>query len=110
MTGRDKVVGVEDAVATILSGDTIVTGGFVGSGFPEYLAVALERRFLDTGAPAGLDLIFAAGQGDGGDGVSITSPTPEWFGESSAGTGRWLRDSASSPSPTRSRRTACHSD
>jgi propionate CoA-transferase len=66
MTGRDKVIGVEDAIETILPGDTIVTGGFVGSGFPEHLAVALERRFLETGTPAGLDLIFAAGQGDGG--------------------------------------------
>jgi propionate CoA-transferase len=64
--GRDKVIGVEDAIATIASEDTVVTGGFVGSGFPEHLAVALERRFLETGAPAQLDLIFAAGQGDGG--------------------------------------------
>jgi Coenzyme A transferase len=65
MTGRDKVIGVDEAIATIVSGDTIVTGGFVGSGFPEHLAVALEQRFLQTGAPADLDLIFAAGQGDG---------------------------------------------
>ena len=65
MTVRNKVISADDAIEVVLSGDTVVTGGFVGSGFPEHLAVALERRFLATGAPADLDLIFAAGQGDG---------------------------------------------
>jgi propionate CoA-transferase len=62
---RNKIVGVEDAMKVILPGDTIATGGFVGIGFPEHLAAALERRFLETGGPRDLDLIFAAGQGDG---------------------------------------------
>ena len=63
--GRDKVITADEAMQVILSGDTIATGGFVGIGFPEHLAAALERRFLDTGEPARLTLIFAAGQGDG---------------------------------------------
>ena len=62
---RDKVITADEAMQVILSGDTIATGGFVGIGFPEHLAVALERRFLDTGEPGRLTLIFAAGQGDG---------------------------------------------
>jgi propionate CoA-transferase len=62
---REKIVSADEAVEVVLSGDTIVTGGFVGIGFPEHLASALEQRFLTTGAPANLTLMFAAGQGDG---------------------------------------------
>ena len=52
--GRDKVITADEAMQVILSGDTIATGGFVGIGFPEHLAVALERRFLETGEPGRL--------------------------------------------------------
>src|SRR6476659_9478447 len=62
---RDKIIGAADAVEVVLSGDTVVTGGFVGIGFPEHLAKALEQRFLANGEPSTLTLIFAAGQGDG---------------------------------------------
>ena len=62
---RSKQVSAQDAVALVSSGDTVATGGFVGNGFPEGLAVALKERFLETGEPRDLTLIYAAGQGDG---------------------------------------------
>ena len=61
----DKVVTAAEAVAAIKDGDMIATGGFVGNGFAEYLAIALEERFRHTGTPRGIGLIYAAGQGDG---------------------------------------------
>ena len=62
---RNKVVSLAEAVALIRGGDTICTSGFVGIGTPDELLAALERRFLETGEPRNLTLVFAAGQGDG---------------------------------------------
>jgi propionate CoA-transferase len=63
---RNKIVSADAAAQIVLDGDTVTTGGFVGIGFAEELAVALERRFQATGSPRDLTLIYAAGQGDGG--------------------------------------------
>jgi propionate CoA-transferase len=66
-TRKGKVVTAAEAVRLIHDGDTLATGGFVGIGFAEALAVALKERFAVTGKPTGLTLIYAAGQGDGGE-------------------------------------------
>ena len=62
---RNKVVSAAEAAALIKDGDTLTTSGFVGIGVPDELLAAIETRFLETGHPRDLSLVFAAGQGDG---------------------------------------------
>ena len=70
-----KIMPAVDAVRLIRDGDTIATGGFVGIGFAEEIAVALEELYVSTderflqavGKPRNLTLVYAAGQGDGHD-------------------------------------------
>ncbi|SAK47264.1 3-oxoadipate CoA-succinyl transferase subunit alpha [Caballeronia arationis] len=67
---RGKIVSAREAVRLIRSGNTIATSGFVGIGFAEAVAVALEERFLEGDSAGGealadLTLVYAAGQGDG---------------------------------------------
>lgn len=73
--GEGKIVAAQEAVRLIRDGDTVATSGFVGIGFAEGIAVALEELFLSTeeeylqslGKPRNLTLVYAAGQGDGKD-------------------------------------------
>lgn len=62
---KSKVVTAKEAAAQIKDGATVATGGFVGNGFAEEIAVAVEDHFLETGMPRDLTLMYAAGQGDG---------------------------------------------
>jgi len=72
---QGKVMTAREAVQLIGDGDTVATGGFVGIGFAENIAIALEELFLEnnqqkTASPVGprnLTLVYAAGQGDGQD-------------------------------------------
>jgi propionate CoA-transferase len=64
---KNKIVSAADAIAIIRDGDTIAVSGFVGTGTPDELIVELEKRFLETGHPRDLTLVFAAAPGDGKD-------------------------------------------
>ena len=101
-----KIVSAHEAVRLIRAGDTVATGGFVGIGFAEGLAVALEEAFLasdatpdgagsvvDTGyagmgRPRDLTLVYAAGQGDG-KAPRPQSPGPRRPGASRVIGGHW---------------------
>lgn len=70
---KGKIVTAAEAVMLIRDGDTVATGGFVGIGFAEEIAIALEELYLSNegdapytqGKPRNLTLVYAAGQGDG---------------------------------------------
>lgn len=66
-----KIITAQEAAQLVKDGDVVTTNGFVGSGQPEALTSALEERFLNTGSPRDLTLIYAASQGNtdgrGGD-------------------------------------------
>ncbi len=75
LSEKGKVVTAAEAVRLIRNGDTVATGGFVGIGFAEEIAVALEAHYLERESdapyaqdkPGNLTLVYAAGQGDGKD-------------------------------------------
>lgn len=60
-----QIMTAREAADLIQDGDTVAVGGFVGSAHPEELSLTIEQRFLETGTPRDLTLVYAAGQGDG---------------------------------------------
>ena len=98
---RDKVVTAAEAVRLIHDGDWVVVEGFVGQCFAEELTLALEQRFLLTGAPRDLGLVFtvASGNRQGRWSTSAsTPPTPggRTFSRRCSGA-RWPRPNAPVP-------------
>ncbi|MGA2551453.1 MAG: CoA-transferase [Burkholderiaceae bacterium] len=59
-----QVVTAAEAASLIASGAFVGCAGFVGVGHAEAVTSALEERFLQTGSPRDLTLVFSAGQGD----------------------------------------------
>lgn len=59
-----KQISAQQAAELIQDHATLVTGGFIGIGFAEGIAKAIEQRFTDQQHPRGLTLVYAAGQGD----------------------------------------------
>ena len=51
---KGKIVTAAEAVRLIRDGDTVATGGFVGIGFAEEIALALEQLYLASEARASL--------------------------------------------------------
>lgn len=62
---EQKVCTAQQAAEFIRDEATVAVGGFVGAAHPEELTASLQQRFLSQGKPAGLTLVYAAGQGDG---------------------------------------------
>lgn len=60
-----EITKASEAISKIKDGSCLGVGGFVGIGHPEELTKALEERYIKTGTPKDLTLLYAAGQGDG---------------------------------------------
>lgn len=63
--GIKKVISAQEAIAIVHDDDVLATSGYGGNGTPDQLLVALEQRYLETGSPNNITLVFAGGQGDG---------------------------------------------
>ena len=61
---RDKVVTAAAAVRLVRDGNSVVVDGFMGQCFAEELTLALEQRFLLTGTPRDLELVFTMAAGN----------------------------------------------
>ena len=59
-----KVISASNAAAMIKDGATLGASALGLSGWPEEVAIAIEKRFLASGHPAGLTFVHASGIGD----------------------------------------------
>lgn len=60
-----KVISSQQAAELLQDGMTVGINGFVAFSHPEEISQEIEKRFLATGHPQNLTLIYSAGQGDG---------------------------------------------
>lgn len=63
----NKFVSIEEAIGIIKDGDSVAVSGFVGIGHPEEITSSIEKKFLESGNPKDLTIIYSGGQGDGHD-------------------------------------------
>ncbi|MBL7205324.1 MAG: malonate decarboxylase subunit alpha [Desulfobacteraceae bacterium] len=61
---KNKIATAYEAIGVIRDGDVMAAAGFVGNGTPEELLIALQRRYLETGKPNKITLLFSSGLGD----------------------------------------------
>lgn len=61
-----KRITAEEAMRLIPEGSTIGITGFIGSAFPEYMAVKIEESFLQNGYPKNITVTHSPGIGSGG--------------------------------------------
>ena len=59
-----KIISAKQAAHIIEDGWWVIPGGFCCCGHPDSLTQALRKRFLDSGSPRKLNLLFASGAGD----------------------------------------------
>jgi propionate CoA-transferase len=59
-----KIMPAEKAVQLIGNGDTVSVCGIIGALVPGKVLAALEKRFLDTGSPRDLTVVFPVAVGD----------------------------------------------
>lgn len=59
-----NIISASDAAKLVKNGDTITIGGFGHCGSPECLLDAVQQRFISTGTPKSLSVVFASGPGD----------------------------------------------
>ncbi len=59
-----KVITIKEAADLIKDGDVIGSAVQGMTGFPEEIGLAIEKKFLETGHPAGITHIHGAGQGN----------------------------------------------
>lgn len=60
-----SIITADEAAALVHDHESIIVGGNGGMGVPEAILEALGRRFRETGAPQGLDLVHVTGTGAG---------------------------------------------
>jgi len=60
----NKIMTAEDAVKFVNNGDVVSVCGIVGGLVPEKILTALEKRFLESGSPRDLTLVFPVAVGD----------------------------------------------
>ena len=70
----NKIVSAAEAVRLIHDGDTVATGGFVGIGFAEGIAIALEDRFFATQAETSPPAIVVFGTQSSAFSLATGSP------------------------------------
>lgn len=59
-----KIITAKEAAYLVPNGVTFGTNGFLGATFAEEIAEEMEKRFLETGEPNNMTLVFCAAQGD----------------------------------------------